>query len=48
MVWRDSDGSFVSADSVDVSREHHQERISEENVCFCPSLYISSPILLFV
>ncbi|KAI8525066.1 hypothetical protein RHMOL_Rhmol13G0199200 [Rhododendron molle] len=32
MAWRDSDGSFVSADSVDVSREHHQERISEEKV----------------
>ncbi|XP_058200374.1 leucine--tRNA ligase, chloroplastic/mitochondrial isoform X2 [Rhododendron vialii] len=32
MAWRDSDGSFVSADFVDVSREHHQERISEENV----------------
>ena len=33
MACRDSDGNFVSADSVNAFGEHHLERIPEENVC---------------
>ncbi|KAF5943595.1 hypothetical protein HYC85_017672 [Camellia sinensis] len=32
MACRDSDGNFISADSVDVFGEHHQERIPDEKV----------------
>lgn len=33
MACRDSDGNLVSADSVDESKEHSQEKVPEENVC---------------
>lgn len=49
MACRDSDGNFVSADSVDVSREHHQERISEENVCSGPCfIYFFSHVVILL
>lgn len=33
MACRDSDGNLVSADSVDMLKEHSQEKVPEENVC---------------